>query len=246
MVDTINRALDKPGFLAVHAREAVEPTIPVFSKWTGGIALNWLIGTDPEAPRLESALSATGAFIDSFGLATIFASGPAAIRSVAGGGALEIGMLRFKLSPMQGVYNARSSSMVTKSILEEIDPRRFNPAGRFGGAFYVSEGGETTVLELAARQSKASHVIRYKADLSSAKVLDLTSTKVARTWNYVEDVNGYSAHQDLAKRAMAEGYNVIKFKSYRGPGANYAILDNPINPFDFNQYLKPQMVSPVR
>ena len=84
-----------------------------------------------------------------------------------------------------------------------------------------------------------------RLDLSRAKVLDLTDSKIAKAWGYVHDVDGYLDHQALADRAVEQGYNAIKFNSYRGAGANYAFLDNPLNPFDFEQWLIPQMVSPV-
>ncbi len=76
-------------------------------------------------------------------------------------------------------------------------------------------------------------------------MLDLTDPATAKAWGYVEDVNAYEAHQQLAQKAMEQGYNVIKFQSYRGPGYNYALLDNPLNPFNFDEWLIAQMVSPA-
>jgi len=143
------------------------------------------------------------------------------------------------------VRHARRSAEITQSVLDKILPEKFDPRARFGQAFYVAQEGETAVAEVAAHGGKASHVIRFQLDLSKAKVLDLTDPAVAKAWGYVEDVNAYTAHQQLAQKAMEQGYNVIEFQSYRGPGYNYALLHNPLNPFNFDEWLIPQMVSPV-
>jgi hypothetical protein len=61
---------------------------------------------------------------------------------------------------------------------------------------------------------------------------------VAREWGYLGG-NNYATSQALAERAQQAGYDVIKFKSLRGSGNNFAVLDN------FEKLLRPQMVSPV-
>lgn len=61
----------------------------------------------------------------------------------------------------------------------------------------------------------------------------------------MEEAGEYAAHQSLAEKAIAQGYNAIKYRSYRGPGYNYALLHNTANPFNFAEWLVPQMVSPV-
>jgi len=149
------------------------------------------------------------------------------------------------VSKVEDVRHARRSAEITQSVLDKILPEKFDPSARFGQAFYVAQQGETAVAEVAAHGGKASHVIRFQLDLSKAKVLDLTDPAIAKAWGYVEDVNAYTAHQQLAQKAMEQGYNVIKFQSYRGPGYNYALLHNPLNPFNFDEWLIPQMVSPV-
>lgn len=140
--------------------------------------------------------------------------------------------------------NARTSSSITQSVLDKVRPEYFSPNARFGKAFYVAQRGETAVAEVEAHGSKASQVIRYQVDLSQAKVLDLTDSTIARAWGYIHDPTAYSSHQALAQRAMQQGYNVIKYASYRGPGANLALLDNPLNPFNYDEWLIPLMVSP--
>jgi hypothetical protein len=149
------------------------------------------------------------------------------------------------VSKVEDVRHARRSAEITQSVLDKILPEKFDPSARFGQAFYVAQQGETAVAEVAAHGGKASHVIRFQLDLSKAKVLDLTDPAIAKAWGYVEDVDAYTAHQQLAQKAMEQGYNVIKFQSYRGPGYNYALLHNPLNPFNFDEWLIPQMVSPV-
>ncbi len=140
--------------------------------------------------------------------------------------------------------NARTSSGITQSVLEKVRPEYFSPNARFGRAFYVAQRGETAVAEVEAHGSQASQVIRYQVDLSQAKVLDLTNSTVAKAWGYINDPSAYSSHQALAQRAMQQGYNVIKFASYRGSGSNLALLDNPLNPFNYDEWLIPLMVSP--
>jgi len=143
------------------------------------------------------------------------------------------------------VEDVRHATRSAQSVLNGIDLRFVTKPGRFGAAFYVAEEGGTAVAEMAVHGGQASQVIRFQLDLSKAKVLDLTDSSVAKAWGYVEDVNNYAAHQALAQKAAEQGYNAIKFQSYRGPGYHYALLDNPLNPFNFDDWLLPQMVSPV-
>ncbi len=140
--------------------------------------------------------------------------------------------------------NARTRSDITQSVLDKIRPDYFSPNARFGRAFYVAQQGETALAEVEAHGSKVSQVIRYHVDLSQAKVLDLTDSAVAKAWGYIENPSAYSSHQALAQRAIQQGYNVIKYASYRGPGSNLALLDSPFNPFNYDEWLIPLMVSP--
>ena len=137
------------------------------------------------------------------------------------------------------VYQARSGAGVTQSVLDRIDPTRFSPDTRFGRAFYVAERGETAIAEVAFHGGEPTHVIRYTLHLSEAKVLDLTDPLVAQTWGNAGAGN-YAYTQAIAERARAAGYQIIKYPSLRGPGENYAILDN------FDTLLQPQGVSPAR
>ena len=150
-------------------------------------------------------------------------------------------------SQVEDVRQARQGAEVTQSVLDQIIPSRFDTAAtaRFGPAFYVAQHGETAVREVAENGGRATHVIRYQLDLSKARVLDLTDPAIARAWEYVDDVNAKASHRQLSARAMGEGYNAIKYSSYRGRGYNLALLDTPSNPFNFDDWLSPQMVSPA-
>jgi RES domain-containing protein len=130
------------------------------------------------------------------------------------------------------VYHATDAAT---SILKGIDPTRFNPASRFGGAFYVAEEGGTAVAEAAG----ANQVIRFELNLSNEAVLDLTNPNIARAWGYAEK-SSREATQAIAERAREEGYTVIKFFSKEVPGSvNYAIFEN------FEQVLRPIKVIDV-
>jgi hypothetical protein len=71
-------------------------------------------------------------------------------------------------------------------------------------------------------------------------VLDLTDSRVANAWGY----NGgpiSSTTQAIGADARLQGFNVIRYYSERAPGAvNHAVIDN------YNQILKPVMVTPVK
>ena len=139
-------------------------------------------------------------------------------------------------------YNARAAEPgIVQNILDDLDPTRFSPSSRFGRALYLAEVGDTAVAEVPG----ATYVIRYKVDLTRAVVLDLTDPEVAAAVGYADDVSAIAAHQELARRTIDLGYNVIKYNSYRGAGANFAILDSHIAPFDWDSWLEPLILSPT-
>jgi hypothetical protein len=137
------------------------------------------------------------------------------------------------------VYNARLSTKVTRSVVKRIDPARFNANARFGAAFYVSEEDQTALNEVAYHGGTGTHLIRYDLQLGQARELDLTDPAIAAAWGYTSPSSNYTISQGIAARARRAGYNVIKFKSLRGPGANYAVLD------DFTTLLQAQGVFPA-
>ena len=83
-------------------------------------------------------------------------------------------------------------------------------------------------------------MIRFDLKVGKAKVLDLTNPKIASKWGYKPNISDYTNPQAIALKARKAGYDVIKFKSFRAGGANYAVIDN------FKKLLSPQNVSPVK
>ncbi|MDZ7616040.1 MAG: RES family NAD+ phosphorylase [Patescibacteria group bacterium] len=122
--------------------------------------------------------------------------------------------------------------------MKGIDPKYFNPKSRFGKAFYVSEMPDTTLAELYHHASAGTHTIRFTLNSKAARILDLTDPAVAKAWGYSGGPIT-STTQALGGRARAAGFNVVRFTSERGRGANLAILD------DFDDLLAPQMVVPA-
>ena len=137
------------------------------------------------------------------------------------------------------VQHVVDSANKAQSVLDGIDPKYFNSNSRFGGGFYVGDDADTLVAELAEHNSTASYAIRYDMNLSDQKVLDLTDPNIASEWNFASGLSTTNACQRISEAARLQGYNVIKYKSYRGSGNNYVIFDS------FESVLAPQMVTPV-
>jgi RES domain-containing protein len=123
--------------------------------------------------------------------------------------------------------------------LDKIDPSRFSPDTRFGKAFYIADKGDVAVAEIAHHGATPTHMIRYKLDLSKAKVLDLTDPAVVKKWGSPGG-NNYAKTQAIAKKAQEAGFDAIRFPSQRAGGNNIAIFDK------FDEILSPQMVTPVK
>lgn len=140
--------------------------------------------------------------------------------------------------PVKAVH-VTTNPAATHGILSGVDPARLNPKSRFGAAFYVAQEPETALAELAHHGVKPVHGIRLDLDSSKMRVLDFTDPHTASNFGYSGGpITGKT--QALGDEALKLGYNVIKYPSMRDPGGiNYAILD------DFNEIVKPVMVSPV-
>jgi hypothetical protein len=139
------------------------------------------------------------------------------------------------------VWHSTGNSNAVTNILEKgIDPNYLNPSSRFGKAFYVAEQPATSIAEMNHYGVDPTTGIRFNIDMSQAKVLDLTDPVIAQQWGYVGGEKTLQMQQ-IGNNAKSNGYNVIRFNSERSTeGTNFAILDN------FNQVLKPQMVTPVK
>lgn len=95
------------------------------------------------------------------------------------------------------------------------------------------------VAELSEHGNIAKYAISYDMNLSGQKVLDLTNPQIASEWGYVQNLTSTRACQNIGEIARTEGYNVIKFQSYRGGGINYVIYN------DFENILLPRNVMPI-
>ena len=126
-----------------------------------------------------------------------------------------------------------------QSVLDGIDISYTSPNSRFGQGFYVAADGNTTVAELNYHGTNATYSIRYDMNLEGQKVLDLTDSTIANEWGYLQGKSSLLECQNIAEKALNEGYSVIKVQSYRDSGINYVIYDN------FDEILQPQMVTPI-
>ncbi len=140
---------------------------------------------------------------------------------------------------LDSVQHAVGSASQAQSVLDGIEPKYFNKESRFGGGFYVGNDSDTIVAELAEHGNTAKYAIRYDLNLNGQKVLDLTNLQVANEWGYIQNLTSTEACQEIGELARNQGYNVIKFQSYRGEGINYVIYNN------FDDIITPQMVTPV-
>jgi RES domain-containing protein len=136
------------------------------------------------------------------------------------------------------VWHSTTSSSAAGSVLNAIDPKFFNPHGRFGPAFYVSGEQMTAALEVSKRGTPA-FVIRYRLDLSGARVLELTDPAVAARWGFTPGAS-LKTCQAVGVAARASGYTVVVYPSYAAAGTNYAILEG------FSRMLKPVMIVPTQ
>ncbi|GAB4393533.1 MAG: hypothetical protein Tsb005_12240 [Gammaproteobacteria bacterium] len=126
---------------------------------------------------------------------------------------------------------------VAQNLLKGIDPYYLDADSRFGKAFYLSEIPDTTLAELAEHNKVGYQTVRYLFDRQSAKILDLTNPRIAEIWGYERGpITTFT--KSVGFRAQRAGFNVIRFPSERGPGANLAVIN------DFDAVLKPQMIVP--
>lgn len=136
------------------------------------------------------------------------------------------------------VYHLAPNQTAQASVARGIDPKCFRPTNRFGGAFYASgqvNGARLEVLHHAPGLStgQVEYFVKFKVNLSTQKVLDLTQPSVALKWGYTPNVAAnaeatqYVVTRAIADRAMAQGYTVIKFPSQvNSVYTNYAFLPN--------------------
>ena len=142
-------------------------------------------------------------------------------------------------SSLENVMHAVGSASQAQSVLDGINPKYFNSDSRFGGGFYVGGDSVTIVAELQEHGNVARYAISYDMNLNGQKVLDLTDPKIALAWDFTSGLTSTNACQEIAETAQIQGYNVIKFESYRGGGINYVVYSN------FEEILIPRIVTPI-
>ena len=113
-----------------------------------------------------------------------------------------------------------------------------NANSRFGRGFYVAEQPGTALAELAHHGVQPSTGIRFSVNQDALRVLDLSEPGVARAWGYSGGPIS-SSTRTIGARAAQSGYNAIRYSSERAAGTNMVIIR------DFNDVLKPVMVSPA-
>ena len=143
-------------------------------------------------------------------------------------------------SHVEDVYHATDAA---ESVVQGINPVLFRPENRFGKAFYVASDRSVAIAEATdiAVGKSPTQVVRFQMDLSKANVLDLTSPEVAKAWGFVDEVSETVSHQAIGQRAASEGYNAIRFRSFRGDAVNHALFRS----FNFSDWLKPVEITLV-
>ena len=157
------------------------------------------------------------------------------------GGAIAGGDVLIRGDAVAGgsVQHAVGTASQAQSVLDGINPKYFNIESRFGGGFYVCGDSDTIIAELAEHGNTAKYAISYDMNLTGQKVLDLTNPQVASNWDFVQNLTSTNSCQDIGAAAKLQGYNVIKFQSFRSDGINYVIYNN------FDDIVVPRIVSPV-
>jgi hypothetical protein len=145
-----------------------------------------------------------------------------------------------KCCEVGNVWHSTANNKAVESFLSEgINPAYLNPNSRFGKAFYVAEDPLTSISEMNFYGIDPSTGIRFSIEKNSIKTLDFTDPIIAKEWGYSGGEKTIQM-KNIAKNAIANGYNAIRFNSERASdGINLAILA------DYNKILKPKMVTPI-
>lgn len=113
---------------------------------------------------------------------------------------------------------------------------RYHPAGEFG-AIYVACDQETTLRELDHRAKKAG-VSRTELlprllltlHLRVQKTDEDTREAWGATLEEITDEDDYSRCHEIARLALRDGYEAIRFPTFDGKGENYAIFYDRLKP----------------
>lgn len=134
---------------------------------------------------------------------------------------------------ISSAFHVTTNERSAKSILDRIDPRFHNPAGRFGGGFYVATDLKTSYAEVQAHEydnfkeggdpSKgllsAVHLIEYtgagSADLVDASANDVLADMVKNEPKKIEKKVRQDARDGIVfNSTKGAGKNIVFFKNY--------------------------------
>ena len=133
---------------------------------------------------------------------------------------------------ISSAFHVTTNERSAASILDRVDPRFHNPAGRFGGGFYVATDLKTSYAEVQAHEYdnfkkggdptkgllSAVHIIEYTgagtADLVDASSTDVLSDMVIKDPKKIE------------KKVREEAKDGIVFNSTKGSGKNIVLFKN--------------------
>jgi hypothetical protein len=139
-------------------------------------------------------------------------------------------------------FHSTTKKDVGGYIIEEISKYPENPAGRFGGGFYVASNKQTSFAELASHEKDqfkdpsnlepqllpAVDIIEF--DVSGGDLVDCTNGELA--------IMADKQPKEIEARVRKDRRDGIVFKSTKGPGLNMVLYQN------YASILKPTSKTP--
>ena len=133
---------------------------------------------------------------------------------------------------ISSAFHVTTNERSAASILDRVDPRFHNPAGRFGGGFYVASDLQTSYAEVQAHEYdnfkeggdptkgllSAIHVIEYTG-AGSADLVDASSTEALADMVIKEP-------KKIEKKVREDARDGIVFNSTKGSGKNIVLFKN--------------------
>ena len=130
---------------------------------------------------------------------------------------------------------------------------RFNPPGEFG-AIYVSLDPDTPLRELRRQAAHAGADVSaflprtlFAADARLQRVVDLACREGPAAWSLAPAAlvrDDWSACQDVARRARAEGFEAVRFPSATGDGENLAVFLDRLTRGSYLRIVREEEVRP--
>jgi hypothetical protein len=133
---------------------------------------------------------------------------------------------------ISSAFHVTTNERSAASILDRVDPRFHNPAGRFGGGFYVATDLQTSYAEVQAHEYdnfkeggdptkgllSAIHVIEYTG-AGTADLVDASSTPILADMVIKEP-------KKIEKKVREDARDGIVFNSTKGSGKNIVLFKN--------------------